>query len=238
MNFFLKHLRANRGGTLVMLAMQGGLFLLGITLVLIVNRFFNDEQDYAAVGSMMALFGTVFGGLLRGQGAPARYRMALSMGHTRRAYILADPAITALNALVGVGASWLLNKLELGIYGLLYPGWECGFDIFIVFQWWSILLLVAAVCVVDFCLGALQLRFGAKGFAFVWFPLCFGPMVVSNSLNAAKDGGASLLAQIGRGIFFLAGLLSPALWAAVGVAVLLLLVALSFLCYRRAEVRM
>ena len=100
------------------------------------------------------------------------------------------------------------------------------------------LLLVAAVCVVDFCLGALQLRFGAKGFAFVWFPLCFGPMVVSNSLNAAKDGGASLLAQIGRGIFFLAGLLSPALWAAVGVAVLLLLVALSFLCYRRAEVRM
>lgn len=237
MSFFLRHLRANRSGVLVMLAFQGGLFLFGFLLVVIVNAFLNDEQDYAAIGSMMALMGAVFGGLLRGQGAPARYRMALSMGHTRRSYILADPVITALNCLVGIGAAWLLSKLEMWVYGLLYPGWECDFDVIAMFKWWYVPILVAAVCLLDFCLGALQLRFGPKGFAAIWFPLCFGPMIVANSLDAAEEGGTSLLARIGHGIFFLAGLLSPAMWAAAGAALLLALVALSALCYSRSEIR-
>ena len=236
MSFFFKHLRANRSGTLIMLAMQGGLFLFGVLMVLGVNTFLNDEQDYAAIGSMMALFGTVFGGLLRGSGAPVRFRMALSMGHTRRAYILADPVITFINCLIGVGAAWLLGKLELWLYGLLYPGWMCDFDVSIIFRWWSILLLAAVVSIADFCMGAFQLRFGAKGFMAIWFPLCFSPMIVVNCLNAAEEGGASLMAQIGRGLIFLAGLLTPAMWAAVGAALLLVLVALSALCYLRIGV--
>lgn len=237
MNFFFKHLRATRSGVLVMLAFQGGLFLFGFLLVVIVNAFLNDEQDYAALGSMMALMGTVFGGLLRGSGAPVRYRMALSMGHTRRSYILADPLITALNCLVGVGAAWILNKLELWLYGLLYPGWELDFDVIAMFKWWYVPILVAAVCLLDFCLGALQLRFGPKGFAAIWFPLCFGPMLITNGLRAAEEGGASLFAQIGRGIRYLAGLLSPAAWAGVGILLLVVLTVLSAVCYCRAEVR-
>ena len=236
MSFFFKHLRANRSGTPIMLAFQGGLFLFGVLLVAIVNAFLNDEQDYAAIGSLMALFGTAFGGLIRGQGAPVRYRMALSMGHTRRAYILADPVITFINCLIGVGAAWLLGKLELWLYGLLYPGWMCDFDVSIIFRWWSILLLAAVVSIADFCMGAFQLRFGAKGFMAIWFPLCFSPMIVVNALNAAEEGGASLMAQIGRGLIFLAGLLTPAMWAAVGAALLLVLVALSALCYLRIGV--
>lgn len=237
MDFFLRHLRANRDGVLVMLAMQGFLFLLGVLIVLGVNAFLNDDQDYAAIGSMMALMGTVFGGLIRGSGAPCRYRMAVSMGHTRRAYILFDPVVTALNCLVGIGAAWVLSRLELGLYSLLYPGWTLDFDVFGSFRWQYIPAFVAAICVVDFCLGALQMRFGPKGFAAVWFPLCFGPMVLINCVNAVKEGSGSLLAQIGRGVLFLAGLLSPAAWCAVGAVIVLALVALSVLCYRTAEVR-
>lgn len=237
MRFFVRHLRATRDGMLVMLVMQGGLFLLGFLMVLGINAFLNEDQDYAAIGSMMALMGTVFGGLIRGYGAPYRYRLAVSMGHTRRDYMLSDPVITALNCLVGIGAAWLLNRLEVGLYGLLYPGWTLDFDVFSVFKWQYIPVFVAVVCVADFCLGALQLRFGPKGFAAVWFPLCFGPMVLVNAAKAVKEGSGSLLAQIGRGVLFMAGLLSPAGWCAVGGAVLLALVALSAVCYRRAEVR-
>lgn len=67
-------------------------------------------------------------------------------------------------------------------------------------------------------------------------PLCFSPMIVVNGLNAAEEGGASLMAQIGRGLIFLAGLLTPAMWTAVGAALLLVLVALSALCYLRIGV--
>ena len=113
MRFFLQHMRANRDGMLIMLGIQGGLFLLGVLIVLGINAGLNDERDYAAIGSMMALMGTAFGSLARGHGAPVRYRMAVSMGCTRRSYLLADPLVTALNTLAGVGTAWVLNKLEL-----------------------------------------------------------------------------------------------------------------------------
>ena len=69
------------------------------------------------------------------------------------------------------------------------------------------------------------------------FPLCFGPMIVSNSIAAVKNGSGSLLAQIGRGIAFLIGLLSPAMWCAAGILLALALLVLSALCYGRAEIK-
>lgn len=238
MEFFTRHLRANRSGVLIMLGVQFGLFLFGVFLVLLINHFFNDETDFATIGSMMALMGSVFGGLLRGSGGPVRYRMAVGMGHTRRSYILADPVITALNCLVGIGFSWVLSKVELALYGLLYPGWECDLDLNVVFQWKVILLIVAGVCFLDFCLGALHLRFGAKGFTAVWIPLCFTPMVYGQVIRTLEEGGDSLLAQLGRAVLFVAGLLPPMAWAVTGVLLLVAILALSVQCYRRAEVRM
>ena len=237
MNFFLKHLKVNRSGVLVMMAFQAGLFLMGVLIVLAINAFVNDDRDYAAIGGMMALMATLFGGLVRGSGAMNRCRMAVSMGHTRRSYMLADPVVTVLNTVVGIAFAWLLNQFELWLYSVLYPGWELDLDVFAVMKWWYYPIFILGICVLDFCFGALQLRFGNKGFAAVWFPLCFLPMIVGNSVEAAREGGSSLLAQIGRGIVFLIRLLSPAAWAAVGIALVLALLVLSVLCYRKAEVK-
>ncbi len=68
MDFFVKHWKVNRSGTLMMLAFQLGLFLMGVVMVLGINAFLNDDRDYAAVGGMMALMATVMGGLARGSG--------------------------------------------------------------------------------------------------------------------------------------------------------------------------
>ncbi len=238
MNFFIKHLKVNRDGVLVMMAFQAGLFLLGVVMVLIINAILNDDQDCAAIGGMMALMGTVFGGLVRGGVTGGnRYRMAVSMGWPRRAYILVDPILTMLNCALGVVFAALLNQLEVWLYSVIYPGWEVELNVFAVMPWWLYPVFVIGMTIVDFLFGALLLRFGAKGFAVVWFPLCFLPLIVGNSVDAAREGGASLLAQLGRGIVFVIGLLSPAMWAAVGAALLLILVVLSARCYQRAEVR-
>lgn len=237
MKFFVKHLKVNRSGVLVMLAFQTGLFLMGVLIVLAINAFVNDDRDYAAIGGMMALMATLFGGLVRGSGAMNRYRMAVSMGQTRWAYMLADPVVTFLNTLVGIVFALLLDKFELWLYGILYHGWELDFDVFAAMKWWYYLIFILAICILDFCFGALQLRFGNMGFAAVWFPLCFLPMIVGNSIQAVEEGSTSLLAQIGRAILLLAGLLSPAMWGAVGIALVLALLVVSVLCYRRAEVR-
>lgn len=237
MKFFMKHLKVNRSGVLMMMAFQLGLFLMGVLIVVAINAFVNEDQDYAAIGGMMALMATLFGGLVRGSGGMNRYRMAVSMGQTRLSYMLADPVVTLLNTLVGIVFAWLLDKFELWLYGVLYHGWEMDLDVFSMMQWWYYPIFILAICILDFCFGALQVRFGNKGFAAVWFPLCFLPMIVGNSVNAAREGGSSLLAQIGRGIVFLIQLLSPAMWAAVGIVVVLGLLVLSVLCYRKAEVR-
>lgn len=239
MKFLVRHLRATRGDILVILSIQGSVFLFGVLMVLGINAFLNEDRDYAAIGSMMALLGGVLGGgIAGGYGTSVRYQMAVSMGRTRTSYILSAPVVTALHSLLGIGTAWALNRLELWLYGLLYPGWELSLNVFSNFEWYYVPILALAVCVINFCLGALQLRFGPKGFAAFWFPLCFGPMIVSNSIMAVKNGSSSLLAQIGRGLLFLAGLLRPGAWCAVGAAVLLALVALSAACYCRAEVRM
>lgn len=238
MDFFSRHLRVNRSGALFMLGVQFALFLFGVILVLIINRFINEDHDFAAIGSLMALMGSIFGGLMRGQGAPVRCRLAVSMGRTRRSYILTDPVITALNCLVGIGFAWTLSRIELALYHALYPGWTCDLDLDVVFQWRVILLIVAGVCFLDFCLGALQLRFGAKGFAAVWFPLCFAPMIFGQAARAVQEGHDNLLALVGRAVLFVAGLLPPAAWAVIGGLLLLAILALSVQCYRRMEVRM
>ena len=237
MDFFVKHWKVNRSGMLMMLAFQLGLFLMGVVMVLGINAFLNDDQDYAAIGGMMALMATLFGGLVRGSGGMNRYRMAVSMGQTRRSYMLADPVVTVLNTVIGIAFAWLLNKFEIWLYGILYPGWELDLDVFGIMQWWYYPIFILAICILDFCFGALQIRFGNKGFAAVWFPLCFLPMLVNSSVEAAKEGGSSLLAQIGRGVAFLIGLLSPSAWLAALVAFLLGLIVLSVLCYRKAEIR-
>lgn len=237
MKFFLKHLKVNRSGVLVMLVFQAALFLMGVIIVLAINATVNDDRDYAAIGGMMALMATLFGGLVRGNGAMNRCRMAVSMGHTRRSYMLVDPIITALNTLAGIVFAWGLDKFELWLYSVLYPGWELDLDVFVAMKWWYYPIFILGICILDFCFGALQLRFGNKGFAAIWFPLCFAPMIIGNSVDAVRDGSSSLLAQIGKGILFLAGLLTPPVWGGVLLAFLLALIVLSVLCYRKAEVK-
>lgn len=237
MDFFVKDLKATRSGFLITLVMQGFLFLFGFLIVLIINATVNHDQDYALIGSMMALAISLFGGLLRGNGGMNRFRTAVSMGCTRRSYILADPFITALNGVAGIAFAWLLSKFELLVYRALYPGYEMDFDVIALMKWWHFLLFIVGVCIVDYLMGALQLRFGTKGFAIVWFPLCFSGVFINATVGAAQEGRSSLLSQLGRAILFVAGLLSPAMWAAVGIVILLVLLAFSTMWYQKAEIR-
>lgn len=237
MDFFVKHLKATRSGFLVVPVMQGSVFLFGLMMVIIINLFVNDEQDYALIGSLMALLVSTFGGVVRGNGTANRYRTAISMGCTRKSYLMTDPFVTALNCGEGVVFAWVLSKIEMGIYHVLYPGWEMEFDFIGMMEWWHFLLLIAGGCLLDYLLGALMLRFGYKAFSILCLPLGFSGVFLNATVGAARHGSTSLLAQVGRGMLFIAGLLSPAAWAAVGIVFLLVLVGLSTWYYRVSEVR-
>lgn len=237
MDFFIKHLKATRSGFWIMPVMQGIVFLFGLLMVLLINVFINDDRTYALIGSMMALMVSVFGGLPRGGSTMNRYRVAVSMGYPRRSYLLTDPLITALNCAEGTVFAWILSKFELWVYHTLYPGWEMEFDIINMMKWWHFLLLIIGACILDYLLGALMLRFGYKAVSILCFPLGMSGVFLNATVGAARRGSASLLAQLGRGMLFVAGLLRPAMWAAIGVALLLVLLVFCTLWYRKAEIR-
>ena len=61
MKFFVKHLKANRSGVLIMLIFQPALFLLRFLMVLAINAFINYSRDYTTIIGIMDLKSYLFG---------------------------------------------------------------------------------------------------------------------------------------------------------------------------------
>ena len=192
---------------------------MGVVMVLGINAFLNDDRDYAAVGGMMALMATVMGGLARGSAGMIRYRLAVSMGYTRRAYMLVivekgvdtqyhDHAHQEQSQLEGQHHQ---RSAPLRLYAAIYPGCELDMDIFRVMEWWHYLVLILGVCLLDFLFGALLLRFGTKGFAAMWFPLCFLPLIIIRNNPSWKASIISVPLRLTFQCFTKKSMLSPSL---------------------------
>ena len=117
-----KYLRLARTDFLYMLVWQVGFYLFGMAMVLIINRFVNDDPDYACMGSFFALLGTVVGLMVRGNNTGhVRLRLAVTMGMTRRSFLVCEPLITAVDVALALVFARVLYGLELALYQWLYP---------------------------------------------------------------------------------------------------------------------
>ena len=230
-----KYLRANWKLFLYTLFLQLGFFLLGVVMVLIINRFFNEDRDYACMGTLMALCGIIAGGAV--QANQVYFRTALLMGRTRRYYLAYSSLVSTLLTLQGWLTAFCLCQAETLLYRTIYPGYESGLPIEMAFRWWAVLLSAAVLCIACLFFGAVQIKFGPKGALTVWLVFCFGCMLLPQSVDRYLEGGASLLAKLGGLILMLAKLLTPAIWCAAGAAALLAMLVFSVWVYLRAEVR-
>ena len=234
-----RYFRAAWRDPLLSLIWVAGFWLFGVILVLLINMTVNDERNYACMGTLFSLAGILPGTLLRGnQSGHVRFRLAVTMGQTRRSFLLWDTVITILVAFVGVFAAWVLWHGEVGLYCLLYPGYTNDIPMEAVFRWQIIAALLGALPMVTLFFTGVTQRFGTKGFGMLWLLLWGGCMLIPSALGSAADGGTSLLARLGGGILWAAGLLSPTAWAAIGAALLLLALAAGVQCLKKAEVRL
>lgn len=84
-----QYFKAARRDPLWVLGWVIGFWLFGVMLVLIINATVNDEQDYACMGTLFSLAGVLPGVLLRGNtNGFVRFRLAVTMGQTRKSFIL------------------------------------------------------------------------------------------------------------------------------------------------------
>ena len=234
-----RYFRAAWRDPLLSLIWVAGFWLFGVILVLLINTTVNDERNYACMGTLFSLAGILPGTLLRGnQSGHVRFRLAVTMGQTRRSFLLWDTVITLLTAVAGIFAAWVLWHGEAGLYRLLYPGYTNDISMELVFRWQIIAALLVALPVVTVFFTGITHRFGTRGFGVLWILLWAGCMLVPAAVGKASDGGTSLLARMGDGILWLVGALPPAAWAGAGVAMLIVLMIVGMRCLIRAEVKL
>lgn len=234
-----KYLYLARADVLYLLGWQVGFYLFGVALVCVINALVNEDPDYACLGSFFSLMGVLVGLFARGNNTGhVRLRLAVTMGMTRRSFLLCEPLITAVDAALGLLAAWVLYQGELVLYARLYPDFENQIAMDIFFRW--PVLTIVGVCAVVLSLFATMLlqRGGLRGFGVLWIVLCASCMVLPQAVSAYRDGADSLLATIGGWIYQLASAIPPAAWGAVGAGAIAAMALASVLGLRRVEVRL
>lgn len=231
-----KYLRVSKKLFLYTLLWQLGFFVFGAVLVLVINGFFNEDRDYACMGTMMALCGILAGGFQQAGGA--NFRLTVLMGERRRYFLLWSPLVTVLLVLQGWLTAFCLLKLETLLYGALYPGYVSGLPVEVAFQWWAVVLSAVAVSIAVLLFGAIYIKFGGKGAMTLWLAICFSCMLLPQAVDQYQSGSRSLLARVGSLLMTLVQMLTPVMWGVVGGVLLLCALAFSVWVYLRAEVRM
>ena len=227
--------KANWGFFLFQLGFQLGFFVFGMTLVIIVNRFFNEDMDYACLGTMMSLCG-----MLASMFALVNnlnFRMTVLMGQTRRYFLLWQPLTIAALVLQGWLTSFLLYQLEHRLYGVLYPGFTEDIPVGEAFKWWIVALFAVLTPIICLFLGALHVKLGTKGFFVIWMAICFAPLTLTHAVDSWQSGRSHLLAKLGGVLLLLADSVTLPMLAGTGAAVLLAMLGFSIWVYLTAEVR-
>ena len=155
-----KYLRLARTDFLYMLVWQVGIYLFGMAMVLIINRFVNDDPDYACMGSLFALIGAIVGLMVRGNNTGhVRLRLAVTMGMTRRSFLICEPLITAVDVALALVFARVLYGLELALYQWLYPDFANQIALDVFFRWQ--VLVIVGICAVVASLFFTMLSSGA-----------------------------------------------------------------------------
>lgn len=231
-----KYLRVSKKMFLFTLLWQLGFFAFGVVMVLVINHFFNEDRDYACMGTMMALCGILAGGFQQAGGA--NFRLTVLMGERRRYFLLWSPLLTVLLVLQGWLTAFCMLKLETLLYGALYPGYASDLPVEAAFQWWAVALSAVVVSIAVLIFGAIYIKFGGKGAMTLWLVVCFSCMLLPQAVDQYQSGNHSLLARVGGLLATLVQMLTPVMWCVVGGVLLLCALAFSVWVYLGAEVRM
>lgn len=210
-------------------------FLLGMALVAIINATVNTDPDFAPLGSFLAFIVAVILDIF--QVKSPRMFLVVSMGQTRRSFLICDTLFRLVCFVITMALCRLLYLIETGIFVRLYPGFENGLPWHKVFSLPIMALLAAAIAGVGLLLTMFSTRFGTKALALAMMTLWLLLVLSSRAIGAAGDGEAGMLAVLGQEIVGLSGAVSGTGWLCIGFGLTILLGAVGVLGLRRVEIR-
>lgn len=219
-----------------LLFFQLAMFAVGVLMVLIITRTLADvDRSYASVGALTSLSGLILVTI----GSWYDMSLYVSMGVTRKSFLLWDLAEGLLLSVQGVVTVLLLGWAEEALYTAILPGWTNALPMMDYFSeylgWGNVLLLLLAVLVSRFFNIAVFRKLGQQGGTFVFLGaillFAFGPSAISSYRN----GSTSILARIAG--FFLENI-SAVGWDIIGAVAIAAMAVIAYLYLRRVEVRL
>lgn len=219
---FKKDLRLHGTAVPALLGIQLGAFVLGVVMVLVIMHTEEDPGAWFCMGTLIAGLVLVGGGLfLTAFGYPQEFMLALSMGRTRKAFMLSY----YLRLVLLLAAGWLLvvllHRAELLLYGWRFPLY--GNEIYFSFltDWRVLLPLFLVLPVISMFLGALYGKYGRKGllvFYFLWLFCCF---VLPRMFD--EQPGEGVLDQVAVGFLWVVQRVPVGAWIGFGAVSLVVM---------------
>lgn len=191
-------------------------FLTGIGIVALIALL--DEADEGfAMGTLFALFALVMAAVVNCFSYHHEFMLALSMGRTRREFMVSY----VLRQLLWLTAGYLLvlalYAAEMAVQRQVFAGMEL--ELTFLTDWRMILAVIPGLTLLGMFIGSIYSRFGKPALIPLYFGylfLCFvGPHFID-----MEDGDNSLLAQTARGIAGFAQAVPVEVWITLGIAAL------------------
>lgn len=186
-----------------------GAFAFGILLAVLIIHL-GGEETWVCLGTVIAIFAMLLFTLIVGLTCYSMvFRMCLSMGGTRRGFLLYYTLQMILTLALDYGLIRLMYIGESALYGAIFPGLTNEADFIFLSSIWCLPAL-AGMGLLSMFLGALRAKFGNKGMVVFWFLWLFCCMILPRMFD--RDDTSTL--GIAAGAVLTAILaVPPAAWA-------------------------
>lgn len=165
-------------------------FLAGFGLLCLIMFTVNNDGSWVTMGTFGTVFSLILYSVLTFYQYDKQFRLALSMGRTRKGFLFSYAVRSLLSLTLGYALVLALYRVELALGARLFPGQMLEVDPTFLMDWKFIAVLLPSVVIFSMFLGSLYSYFGKKAMAplwFVWMAVCLmGPQLDSGKLAVVE----------------------------------------------------
>ena len=221
---FLKDIRLHRNGTLALLLILLGAFVFGVILVALVMTFDDDPGSWFCMGTLMACLVLVAAALFTSAfGYPQEFMLALSMGRTRKEFMVSYYLRMLVTLLLGWVLVLIMHQIELRGYTLFFYRYQNEIFFSFLTDWRVLVPVFLLLPILSMFLGALYGKHGKKGlmgFYFIWLFCCF---VLPRMFHEEPSEG--VLDQMAFGMLRIVQTVPVSVWIGFGAVTLVFMAA-------------
>lgn len=201
---FIDNFMIRKHTLIILLTCLLGFFLMGFTIVYLILRLDNTAVSWIPSGTLFAILGIVTYAIISFVWYYQDFMLALSMGKTRRHFMITYAIEQFIKLLLAYGGLLLLALLERAIYPILFSHAYEKFNLLPYLTDWRISIpAILGLTIVTMFFGALYSRFG-KTFGITLYALSMltcllVPRLVSyfeNLYVSSQTGDYNLLDKI------------------------------------------